>query len=393
MPKRKRDDHGGENEQEDRSEPTRQLRATVDGSIKTLTSSLKLARGLERQKLGRRQKSASNAPMTLLRLREEVIVLKQLDLEKTARNYLIKHLKKVKKVRESPMFERTYGAVAQVDSVKAGAEANVIGRLMNSAPVKQLMPRIMASTYQVLGLEDEKSRENGLRGKKVESKHNDRPLRRSMFVDSVSISDSAPEGSGVDEPGSEPSDIVLEDFEDKLASSSDNESQPSLPDSQQVHASLSREESKKPRMKEPDTFLPSLSMTGYISGSESEEIESTTIKPRKNRRGQRARQQLAELKHGKNARHLKTQDGKAGRNGGWDPKRGAVDDSGYTKGGRNRNLGDRKSSSKPDEGGRSKKATSRDDSGALHPSWEAAKRRKEQPQALAQFSGKKITFD
>jgi hypothetical protein len=390
MPKRKRDDRG----ENGGNDPTRRLRATIDTSVKSLTSSLKLARGFERQKLGRRQKNASNEPKTLLRLREEVIVLKQLDLEKTARNYLIKHLKKTKKVRGSPVFESVYGADVQIESVRAGAEGNVIGRLMNSAPVKQVMPRIMASVYQVLGLEHEKPHENGQRGEKAESKYSDRPLRRSISVDDVSVSDSARGDANIDDSASEQSDVILEDFDDRLASSSDNESEPSDTDARERLGSPP-EHKPKHRSTKVDTFLPTLSMGGYISGSDTEEVESTSIKPRKNRRGQRARQQLAELRYGKNAKHLQAQDVEAGRNDGWDPKRGAVNASGYTKGGRNGKFEDRKPSLKVDEGGRSnfKKATSRDDTGPLHPSWEAAKRRKEQPQALTQFTGKKITFE
>ncbi|KXJ89862.1 Bud-site selection protein, partial [Microdochium bolleyi] len=81
-------------------------------------------------------------------------------------------------------------------------------------------------------------------------------------------------------------------------------------------------------------FLPTL-MGGYISNSESE-ASDIDVAPslKKNRRGQRARQQIWEKKYGDKARHFsKPQTSQNARDLGWDPRRGAVGDGGAGDGG------------------------------------------------------------
>lgn len=183
------------------------------------------------------------------------------------------------------------------------------------------------------------------------------------------------------------------------------------------------------------TFLPTL-MGGYISGSES--ASDVDIAPsRKNRRGQRARQAIWEKKFKEEAKHLKKQ--QAARDAGWDLKRGAVasDDGkpwkkgslldkkskkteGGEEGGDAQTGGDgaaaRGSGDRGGRGGRgghgggrggsfgagrdaapaappARAPKKRDDSGPLHPSWEAKKKAKEKEMLSAPFQGKKITFD
>jgi Asp-tRNA(Asn)/Glu-tRNA(Gln) amidotransferase C subunit len=142
------------------------------------------------------------------------------------------------------------------------------------------------------------------------------------------------------------------------------------------------------------TFLPSL-MGGYISGSES--ASDIDVAPeRKNRRGQRARQALWEKKFGEKAKHL--QEPAKGRDSGWDLKRGAVDGNAkpWKQGIRNplsRPKGT--GANEMDLGGPKKEPAprQRDDSGPLHPSWEARRLAKAKEQLSAPFQGKKITFD
>lgn len=150
-------------------------------------------------------------------------------------------------------------------------------------------------------------------------------------------------------------------------------------------------------------------MGGYWSGSEggSDVEQDVDVAPRKNRRGQRARQQIWEKKYGKGAKHLKNAkpDAKNGRDEGWDMKRGAQEegaqarrgykphwqrsraetatagvDGGPVSGGNAVQLAPRRArqESKPER--------------PMHPSWEAAKRAKEQSQTGA-FAGKKMVFD
>ncbi|KAK0708079.1 Bud-site selection protein [Lasiosphaeris hirsuta] len=148
------------------------------------------------------------------------------------------------------------------------------------------------------------------------------------------------------------------------------------------------------------TFLPSL-MGGYISGSGSD-ISDIDMAPRKNRRGQRARQAIWEKRYKQEALHLKKEAAAAltwGRDSGWDAKRGAVDgDSGkpWKRGIRNP-LGARgqRGAEEPvvEQKKREPPVRKRDDEGPLHPSWEAKRKAKEQMEKSIAFQGTKITFD
>jgi hypothetical protein len=146
------------------------------------------------------------------------------------------------------------------------------------------------------------------------------------------------------------------------------------------------------------TFLPSL-MGGYFSGSESEPEDVDGAEPprRKNRMGQQARRALWEKKYGSGANHVKSQQDqqrRGGRDNGWDMRRGATDGSEGPRGRRGQTRG---------ASGRSQQYTDRpqrrppaqkkpEDNKPLHPSWEAAKRAKEQ-KTTASFQGKKVVFD
>jgi hypothetical protein len=131
-------------------------------------------------------------------------------------------------------------------------------------------------------------------------------------------------------------------------------------------------------------FLPTLSHANYIAGSDSDASDlSADFAPRKNRRGQRARQKIAEAKFGAKAKHLEKED----RNAGWDAKRGAVRGYGPLQSGENTiPLGAPK-----------KEEKKRDDKGELHPSWQAAKEAKERKMIKIDLGstglGKKVVFD
>ena len=156
-------------------------------------------------------------------------------------------------------------------------------------------------------------------------------------------------------------------------------------------------------------FLPSLSMGGYYSGSESDiddgfdhERGPPIKQERKNRRGQRARQQIAEKKYGKEAKHLANQklNETKSRNDGWDARKGAVGggDRRRGKGVGGDRFGGRNAAPTGANGdaigsrARTSKKEAKKADGPLHPSWEAAKKRKEEGGKI-EFAGKKITFD
>lgn len=169
------------------------------------------------------------------------------------------------------------------------------------------------------------------------------------------------------------------------------------------------------------TFIPSLTMSGYISGSDSDAASSSShhqnTKPRKNRRGQQERRQIWEKKYGKNANHLKKSQKQSSstsqnRDQGWDARKGARADDEKGKRGNGRGNA-RKESNRPNRGGpttsgansdpvvqkrnnmddkkQGKKAKHQADR-PLHPSWEAAKKAKEAKKNV-KFQGKKVTFD
>ena len=129
-----------------------------------------------------------------------------------------------------------------------------------------------------------------------------------------------------------------------------------------------------------------------------------------------ARRAIWEKKYGEKAKHIKAGEGsvsekkKAGKDDGWDAKRGAVDTQGAERGrgrgirprGRGGHTGDSQTRQRdsrqltgenaiavaPRKRGMGKK----DDVGVLHPSWQAAKKAKE-AKKTATFQGKKVTFD
>lgn len=148
--------------------------------------------------------------------------------------------------------------------------------------------------------------------------------------------------------------------------------------------------SKGSKFKPKRSILPTL-MSGYISGSDSD-IDANYYKDkngkkgpaepkeRKNRMGQQARRALWEKKFGKNADHVKREEAEQGRK----------------KIERRIKQSKREDEKKGDGAGKKKKGTEEVE-GPLHPSWEAARKMKEQ-QAKVQEAvmsrpmGKKIVF-
>ncbi|KMU75406.1 hypothetical protein CISG_05041 [Coccidioides immitis RMSCC 3703] len=161
-----------------------------------------------------------------------------------------------------------------------------------------------------------------------------------------------PEDVSMDEEGN---DFDFSQFDDRLASSSGSESEdddgntvqrreerrydpiedlslsptPSTTDSKSPPATVvkSSKSSKATQKPSTTTFLPSLTMGGYWSGTESDaedDIAAAAITPRKNRMGQQARRKLWEKKFGANANHVRKQTESRNRDSGWDLRRGAM---------------------------------------------------------------------
>ncbi|KAJ5825571.1 hypothetical protein N7474_002709 [Penicillium riverlandense] len=457
MPKRKLSELNGPARSSDARKLSMQavrLTNKFDNGVQLLIRGLKVARGFERQKLSRREKTAKsqeNASTTLSRLAEEVKALKELDYHATAEKYLFKQLSKTKRIAESSVFgEFQESKKISTEGPKSTAEANIQARLFKSTPVQKVLPDIMAGIRTLLKLEEVPAGKQQNTKPKTDTAQKDKSARRKpdeVESESSSAEDKEAKTDTKKKPVSaserifqseEDQDISgaegsgSEDFAefDNLVGSSDSEDENSAKhDLQTQHnrqattaddisiSSVSRspspshsfsaaEDSPPPPTKKPKgstksskapatdtTFLPSLMMGGYWSGSESEatDDEAAAGPPkRKNRMGQQARRALWEKKYGEKANHVQKEmkKQKKNRDSGWDVKRGATDAG--RRGRRPQNRRDEQTGANTMPLGKAKSAAQ--DSGPLHPSWEAKKKAKEQA-STASFQGKKVVFD
>ncbi|PYI05440.1 Bud-site selection protein, partial [Aspergillus sclerotiicarbonarius CBS 121057] len=418
---------------------TTRLFQQFEYGVITLSKALKVARGFERQKLSRREKTAKSAEGgkegTLGRLAEEVEFTKTLDPVKVAENYLFRQLVKTKRIAESPVFIKFKDSKKiSAEGPKSPAEANVTARLYKSTPVKNVFPGIMDGIRKLLGVENKPAPVDAKADKKKGAEKGGKTKEKDAAVaekkEKKKKKDSEPKGeeSGdeedVDMDDADADSIDFAQFDARLASGSEDEDgeeggeDRDISDSdddeaeERVHShqsdiSISRspspEQSDSPPAKKAKgskkasstpatstTFLPSLTMGGYWSGSESEAEDVATNEPpkRKNRMGQQARRALWEKKYGSGANHVKLEQGRRGRDNGWDARRGATE--GGDRWGRGGNQGwgrPQQQNGRPRRGPPAKPQ----DNKPLHPSWEAAKKAKEQKNT-ASFQGKKVVF-
>ena len=367
-----------------------------------------------------------------------------LDLSVVAEVHLHKTLLKTKSIASAPAFPRQ-----TVSSIKNGGfssdapTTNVTARLYNSNPVKTAMTDMMTIFRTILGLgsadhPSKKGVEDGsheLRNKKPGSPSREITVttngETTTKLESMARTSQSPEWTGfsdIDQIAFESNDGQDLDFamyEARLASSSDSGSEEETPIN--IHparmgdyhtaastdiaispsSSLSESLSPPPRkihkakavpLAANSTFIPTL-MGGYWSGSESPaEDDMAEPKSRNNRMGQQARRLLWEKKFGKKANHLKGQ----GRDQDWDARKGATSRSDRGRRGRGRGS-DRGPASNQGmgKGGLGSGANSdpvkarmkgKNEEGPLHPSWEAARKAKEQKTNVA-FQGRKVVFE
>lgn len=221
-----------------------------------------------------------------------------------------------------------------------------------------------------------------------------------MEITDISASEDSDDDGSLGDFGSESEPAegevsqVEEDDEDEDEDENEDEEEESDSSAVSPPPKARKEAKKGASSKTRDThYLPSL-MGGYISGSESEASDIDVAPTRKNRRGQRARQAIAEKKFKDKARHLAKE--KAGRDDGWDSKRGAVGGNERTpwkKGVRTpfeKNHGHKDGGEQ--EPRRPKPPTKKDNEGPLHASWEAKKKAQEAQEA-AVYQGKRVVFD
>lgn len=349
--------------------------------------------------------------------------------------------------------------VAAAPKSQDAALYNIQARLFNSNPVKLAMSETMGLIRAALDIKDtaSNSKKNNFGNKASTRQQVDEtkavdimiensPSEEQLMPASLGLKDSYSASSGTRSEGEGNSEgsFDMSAYESRLADSSDDDSEQE--GSTQRHSAGNKGLKRKPSEElspspQPSgfskssrivvskqhktasstirstTFIPSLTMSGYISGSDTDAASSSSshqnIKPRKNRRGQQERRQIWEKKYGKNANHLKKSQKQISQNRdqGWDARKGArADDVKASKRGNGRGGDTRKgfsnrstsrglttsgANSDPvqkrnmdDKGqGKAKQAD-----GPLHPSWEAAKKAKEAKKNV-KFEGKKVTFD
>lgn len=464
MPKRKRSPSSAASEPAPKAPPAKrakQCEKRIAEAQKPLLQALRYGSMLERQKHSRRKKYATkkNDTKGIHRLNAEYQTLKALNLEQLGDQHLRKTLARVKSLKEAEPLQEYIAGIRE--GSKDTNTLNVTARLFKVTQVKKVVDGVVEDLKKILGAA--KSKDDGKdEGKEIKA-HNGEGQRAKKPAEKDSATKDESDGddpymafsariaapsSGEDDSeasvtdNERPPSIVDSESEhdpdDDLDAESESESEseseladnaadklsrsvapPSDEDSENSENSEAESESdsdsaaipiKKAKLKateeKPTTsaFIPALSHAAYFSGSESEASDlDVDAAPRKNRRGQRARQKLAELKYGQKAKHLE----KAQRSATFDPKRGAV--SGTDKrqrrgkplgrgpqqsGGNAEPLGER--SDKKDR--KMGVGAKRDDKGELHPSWQAAKKAKESKKLKIDLSGskpagKKVVFD
>ncbi|KAF2825169.1 Bud-site selection protein, partial [Ophiobolus disseminans] len=412
---------------------------------KNLTTALRLGAGFERQKHSRRKKTAQAKKdnTALERLEAEYVVLKGLELEKVADQHLSKTVGKIKSLKDQHALKECVAGI-QKGSTDA-ATLNVLARLYKVAAVKKVVDDAIEELKGICGTEDVAQTKNGEKEELSKQKRSgiedtellsmgdddddafaafdvriaapssgdddsegsisddERPSsvgdsesehdpEDDLAAESESADDVAFEGSGEDdEKDSSDDDVTINRRIAPPSDVSDSDSDASDSDEASVHAKIAK---LKAPVFSSSAFIPTLSQAAYIAGSESEASDlDAEFAPRKNRRGQRARQKIAEAKFGAKAKHLEKEE----RNQGWDPKRGAVGDN-RSRRGTNTGFGPQQSGQNAIPLGKKKgEEKKRDDRGELHPSWQAAKMAKEKKQIkidikAPQGAGKKIMF-
>lgn len=363
-----------------------------------------------------------------------------LDLEWATENHLYRTLLKNKAISQARALPEQVKLPTR--SIPAGPVANVTARLYNSAPVKEVMAETVVAIRISLGLgaqpptkKEKKTREtrrednytkaskpagesDGSDGSESE-KHTDGDDKSAKKVPAVSDDeDSLAEFDGRIASGSEESEEEHEDGAKGSVRSRkpveyavDEDLSPASDDSAVGADSGSEaDDQTKTSAGRPTkaSFLPSLTMGGYWSGSEGEEasdVSDVDDAPRKNRRGQRARQKIWEQKYKQNAKHLQKEAQGRGdeRDRGWDLKRGAQEEghrppwmkakAADTRGYKGTVSGGNATELKPRGGMKMEQKKMEKPLQPMHPSWIAAQKAKEKATDSGTFAGKKVVFD
>jgi hypothetical protein len=391
----------------------KQCEARIAAAQKPLITALRAGAGLERQKHSRRKKTATSKKDTkgLARLEAEYAVLKSLNMEKVAEQHVRRTIAKVKSIKEHEAIPESAREIEK--GSQDPATLNVLARLYKIPAVRKEVDATIDDLKAIV-TGTAKAESEPKKARVDDDSDGDEDMDDDDFsafssfnariaAPSSGEDDSEADISGDERPPSIGSSAGSHDPDDDLnfggdSEDSDDDSSPSdfAGFSSDSDTAIPRAKPKRKTLETKPTtasaFIPALSHAAYISGSESDASDlDAEIAPRKNRRGQRARQKIAEAKFGAGAKHVQ----KAARDKGWDPKRGAIGDEGARRGGRGPVMSGENAMPL---GGRKieKKKGERDDKGELHPSWQAAKAVKESKKLVIDLKGagaKKVVFD
>ena len=253
------------------------------------------------------------------------------------------------------------------------AGKNVVARMCNARVVKETTNTILSKIQTSLGIRVDS---NGPRESRKGVNQN--------RIEEISLptTEGPPQTSSQSVPFESHEEDDLED-----GRNSDKASSEQRQESEQVTYNLPNK----------SAFLPTLTAGGYWSGSESGSADDDMVEEltqRKNRPGQRTRRQIWEKKYGSNAKHLR--EGRSGQSTDrWDPRRGAVQGRDFYKRRSSkssyyqprRDVKNDMKSTAPNKDGKADPINKK----PLHPSWEAAKKRKQQMKST--HYGEKIVFD
>ncbi len=422
MPKRKRGVQEEGTHEEIQSRREKEGREKYHHAGLETIRSLKRAAHLELAKLARRIKASreTDNATDVTRLQSEVAAVKELEFEALGRYYLRDRIIKLNKPLAAALhLENTEVAPHRDES---DATKNVVARLFNSAAVKTSISASIASLCRVAQIENQivisASSKRRTADKMVEhGGDEDLELIPRFIEQDITPNLTHLDGADPDSnpSGSEDEENAVADDEDSDETEVDEgaeeedededeqeeyQTQPEAGPIPTTKTPRNQKDTKSNPIQRPaktdgtksSTFLPALS-SGYIPAYDSDlsdgdpDAELTGIhtlsqkRPRKNKRGQRARQKIWEAKYGKNANHVvrdkETREREFMERVARRAEKAKKDGTGGGEGGTGGNevpLGNRRERR----------------TGPEHPSWEAKKAMKDKEKVA--FQGTKIVF-
>ncbi|KAK6408866.1 hypothetical protein LTR95_018378, partial [Oleoguttula sp. CCFEE 5521] len=236
MPKRKRETDGDDQQAVSHSasvpkgaQHQRVQHKVAQGAVK-LGHAFKIAKGFERQKLGRRQKTvkAAKDETGARRIESEIAALKTLDTTALGKHHLYRTLGKIKSVAAAPILASEIASLPVIPH--DAATLNVVARLCKSNPVQEALPEALQEVQRAAGIPIENVttvKKKRARAKDFEEDAKQPPVKASA-VDVKSERSIERGGAPLDARASlqdedEASDDEFGGFEDRLASSDDGD--------------------------------------------------------------------------------------------------------------------------------------------------------------------------